>query len=118
MKRVLLAVVVSLALAGCGSNYAVRASTGGQMIVPAAAGSTVTTGPAGLYVSIGIGAFAGEVLAWMTGLAIYGAMLADEQRFTAPVGAPMREDRTVVEVDCTKPLPADLVGNLKCKPGR
>jgi hypothetical protein len=28
---------------------------------------------------------------------------------------PMREDRTVAEVDCTKPIPEELIGNIKCR---
>ncbi len=115
MRPVFLPLVLAASLAGCGTNYAVRASTGGPLAVPAATGSTVVSGPTGLYVSVGIGAAAGEFLAWLTGAAIYGAMLADEQRFSGPLVAPMREGRSVSEVDCTKPLPADLTGNLKCK---
>jgi hypothetical protein len=51
----------------------------------------------------------------MTGLGIYGAMLMDDYRYGGPFLAPMKEDRTVAEIDCTKPRPPDLVGNIKCK---
>jgi hypothetical protein len=42
-------------------------------------------------------------------------MLMDDYRYGGPFLAPMKEDRTVAEIDCTKPRPPDLVGNIKCK---
>lgn len=111
MKRMIL--VMAIALAGCGSEYVVRASTGGP--IAAGSGTSITTGPEGLYVAIGLSAAAAEALAWLTGAAIYGAMLMDERGHPGLRPMPMREDRTIVEVDCTQPLPADIVGNIRCR---
>jgi hypothetical protein len=123
MRPVLPILLLAAALTGCSSQYVVRASSGGQLAVPAASGGSIASGPTGLYVSIGIGTAAAEVLAWMTGVAIYAAMLADERGAAghaggpvlAPWSAPMREDRIVVEADCTRALPEGITGNLRCK---
>jgi hypothetical protein len=110
---------IAAALSGCGANYVGSMSTGGLApvapIVPAAQGATVVTGPAGLYASFVITGTAAEVLYWMTGAGIYGAMLLDDFRHPGPFVSRMREDRTVVEVDCTRALPEGIVGNIKCK---
>lgn len=113
MKRTTAAVVAALLLGGCGSEYVVRASTGGPIVAPPP--NSIVTGPEGLYVSIGLGAAAANALAWLTGAAIYGAMLMDERGHPGLIPAPMREDRTIVEVDCTQALPPDIVGNIRCR---
>lgn len=117
--RILAITAVAAALSGCGANYVGSLSTGGLApaapIVPAAQGAAVVAGPAGLYASFVITGTAAEVLYWMTGAGIYGAMLLDDREHPGPFVSRMREDRTVVEVDCTRALPEGIVGNIKCK---
>jgi hypothetical protein len=111
--RLPLLLLSAAVLAGCGTQYKGFVSTGAPVL--AGEGTTIVAGPAGLYASVSITGTAGEVLYWMTGLGIYGAMLMDDYRYGGPFLPPMKADRTVAEIDCTKPPPADLVGNIKCK---
>jgi hypothetical protein len=121
-------VAAALALAGCGSTqWAGSASVGGSTAVPvapiapaaaAAGGTTVVTGPQGGYVSINVSGSVANFIYWMTGVGIYAAMLMDEHQYNggAPLfPLPMREDRKVAEVDCTKPIPEELIGNIRCR---
>ena len=119
----------AMVLAGCGSTqWAGSASVGGSVtapvapIAPAAAaaggGTTIITGPQGGYVSVNVSGSVANFVYWMTGVGIYAAMLLDEHQYNG--GAPllplqMRENRTVEEVDCTKPIPEELIGNIKCR---
>ncbi len=117
----------ALALPGCGSTqWAGSASVGGSTAVPvapiapaaAAGGTTVVTGPQGGYVSVNVSGSVANFLYWMTGVGIYAAMLMDEQQYNGGGSffpLPMREDRKVAEVDCTKPIPEELIGNIKCR---
>jgi hypothetical protein len=117
----------ALALPGCGSTqWAGSASVGGSTAVPvapiapaaAAGGTTVVTGPQGGYVSVNISGGVANFLYWMTGVGIYAAMLMDEHQHNGGgslLPLPMREDRMVAEVDCTRPIPEELIGNIKCK---
>jgi hypothetical protein len=120
--RLLIILAVAVALPGCGANWVGHVSTGGPAavapvapIAPAAQGAAVVSGPQGLYASVSIGGAAANFLYWFTGAGIYAAMLADDFRHGGPFLPGMRADRTVVEVDCTRALPPDFVGNLRCK---
>jgi hypothetical protein len=106
----------AVVLAGCGSTQWAGAMSTGTPVAPPGGGTTVITGPAGGYASVTITGTAANVVYWMTGVGIYAAMLMDERQHNGPLfPAPMREDRKVEEVDCTRPVPEELIGNLRCK---
>jgi hypothetical protein len=117
--RLLAIAALAALLPGCGANYVGSVSTGGAAhvapIVPAAQGSAVVAGPAGLYASVSLGGSAASVVYWFAGAGILGAMLLDDLGHPGPFASRMREDRTVVEVDCTRALPEGIVGNIRCK---
>jgi hypothetical protein len=115
--------LVVLLLAGC-SHAAIdaRSNTSTGAAVPSA-GTTVTSGSAGLHVESR--SLASLILAGM-----FVAAAIDYSREPRPFpsfsetfgdwlrGTPapqMAHNRNVVEQDCTKPLPEDLAGNLKCR---
>jgi hypothetical protein len=118
MRRLAYLSLSAALLAGCGSNYVGTVNTGGGVVhtgaAAAAGGTSVISGPEGLYVSIGLGAAASNFLFWLTGAGIYAAMLADDRNVSLRL-LTMTENRTVVEVDCTQPLPPGIQGNIKCK---
>jgi hypothetical protein len=123
--RVLSIVAVTALLCGCGANYAGSVSTGGFApvapvvpivpIVPAAQGAAVVAAPAGLYASVTVSGSAASFLYWFAGAGILGAMVLDDLGHPGPFVSRMREDRTVVEVDCSRALPDGIVGNIRCK---
>jgi hypothetical protein len=99
----LVSAFVAAALAGCGGNYAAHNAAGSS-------GWVVADG--GLYASVtfSISATAANVIA---AGALIGFLAAGNQASPLPP-APMREDRTINEQDCTKPI-ADGLANLKCR---
>ena len=111
-----------LLLAGCSHatiDASSRTSTGSAS---PAAGTTVTSGQAGVHVESR--ALAAVVIAGM-----FMAAAVEDAREPRPMpsfsvfsdwfrGTPrpqLADDRTVVEHDCSKPIPEGFSGNLKCR---
>ena len=112
----LVALAAAVVLPGCGSTQWSGAMSTGTPAAVAGGGTTIITGPQGGYASVTITGTAANVVYWMTGVGIYAAMLMDDRQHNGPFfPLPMKEDRTVEEVDCTKPIPEELIGNLKCR---
>ena len=114
-----LAAALSASLGGCSWGYSTGASSGAGAATPAAAGAaeggTVVAGGTGLYVSVSLGQAAANIMVAATGAAIYAAMLHEGGEWRpAWRDRPMREDRTVNEQDCAKPV-TNAQANLKCK---
>jgi hypothetical protein len=101
--RPLASALAAAALAGCAGN---QAAYGGG--AAPAGGAVVIDGGLHASVSFSIGSTAANVLA---AGAIIGFLAAANER--SPV-APLREDRTINEQDCTQPL-ANRLANLKCR---
>jgi hypothetical protein len=117
--RLLLILAAAAGLSGCGANYVGRLSTGGAALAPPvvtpAQGGTVVSGPSGLYASVTVSGSVANFLYWFTGAGIYGAMLLDDLGRAGPYFPAMKEDRTIAEVDCSKPIPPDTLGNIRCR---
>lgn len=116
--RLLVILAAAAGLCGCGANYVGHVSTGGAAIAPPVvtpAGATVVSGPSGLYASVTVSGSAANFLYWFTGAGIYGAMLLDDLNHPGPFFPRMKEDRTIAEVDCTKPIPPETLGNIRCR---
>jgi hypothetical protein len=106
---------------GCSWNSAIGASYGGTTAAAGAgtgsavaSSGTVVAVNGGLFASISLGTAAANILAAMTGVAIYAAMLQESGELRLGAYPPMREDRAIHEQDCTKPI-TNTQANLKCK---
>lgn len=123
MRKIIPLLLVAALAGGC-SHATIDASVGtGASNTPPPAGTSVTSGSGGLHIESR--SLAAVVIA---GMVVASAIdHARQQRpfpsFSASFGdwfrgspAPqMASDRTVVEHDCTKPIPPELTGNLKCR---
>jgi len=115
--------IALLLLAGC-SHARIDASTrtSAGAVVPSA-GTTVTSGQAGVHIQSY--SLAAVVVA---GMFMAGAI--EDAREPRPMpsfsvfsdwfrGTPrppqMADDRTVMELDCSKPIPEGFAGNLRCR---
>ena len=123
MKK-MIPLLLAAALAGGCSHARIDASVGtGASNVPPPAGTSVTAGAGGLHIESH--SLAAVVIAGMI-----AASAIDHARQERPFpsfsasfgdwfrGAPapqMASDRTVMEHDCTKPIPPEFSGNLKCR---
>jgi len=112
-----------LLLAGCSHATIDASSRTSSGNVSPAAGTTVTSGQAGVHVESR--ALAAVVIAGM-----FMAAAVEDTREPRPMpsfsvfsdwfrGTPrppqLADDRTVMELDCSKPIPEGFVGNLRCK---
>jgi hypothetical protein len=105
--RLIGAALAAAALAGCGGNYAAHgagAAAGGS------SGSVVVDG--GLHASVTISISSAAANAIAAGALI--GFLAAGNNVSPLRPAPMREDRTINEQDCTQPI-ANAAANLKCR---
>jgi hypothetical protein len=101
--RPLVSALAAAALAGCGGNYA--AHSGG-----ASRGVVVADGGLHVSVTFSISETAANIIA--AGALIGFLAVANDASPLRP--APMREDRTINEQDCTQPI-ANRSANLKCR---
>ena len=99
--------VSAAALAGCGGNYAAHSASAGA---GGSSGSVVVDG--GLHASVSISISAAAANAIAAGALI--GFLAVGNNLAPLRPAPMREDRTINEQDCTQPI-ANGLANLKCR---
>jgi len=105
--RPLVAALAAAALAGCGGNYAAHSASAGA---GGSSGSVVVDG--GLHASVSISISSAAANAIAAGALI--GFLAVGNNLAPLRPAPMREDRTINEQDCTQPLEKPAA-NLKCR---
>jgi hypothetical protein len=101
--RLLVSALTAAALAGCGGNYAAHSGGGSS-------GSVVVDGGLHASVTFSISSTAANVIA---AGALIGFLAAGND--ASPLRpAPMRQDRTINEQDCTKQI-ANAAANLRCR---
>lgn len=105
--RSLIPALAAAALAGCGGNYAAHSGSAGA---GGSSGSVVSDGGLHASVTISISSTAANVIAAgaLIGFLVVGNNVASGRP------ALMREDRTINEQDCTRPLERPTA-NLKCR---
>jgi hypothetical protein len=103
-RRLLVLALAAAALAGCGGQYVAVGTAG--------APSAAVVAPPGFSASISI-SLSSTAANILSASALIG-FLAVGNEWLPLASAPMREDRTVNEQDCTKPI-ADPTANLKCR---
>jgi len=105
--RPLVPALLAAALAGCGGNYAAHSA---GAVGGGSSGSVVSDGGLHASVTFSISATAANVIA---AVGIVG-LLAAGNNVSPARPAPMREDRTINEQDCTQPLEKPAA-NLRCR---
>ncbi len=108
MKSAVAAASSALALSACAAHYELNAASGtGAHAGSLPAGSSVSSGSAGLQVQAGGGSPAVAIIA----VGVLAAANAATPEERAPARAP---DRRIHEQDCSKPI-EDPSANLKCR---
>ncbi len=102
LARGFVSVLGAAALAGCGGSYSVQGTGAAPQV------SVVSDG--GLFVAVALSATASNVIA---GLGIFAVMVTGNEALP-PIPLAMKEDRSVNEQDCTRPI-VDFTANLKCR---